>query len=136
MGQETRGRKPKPTLRYYMRGKEGGEIKAYLTYGGRRYYGGRTTIYNSREFFSLFNSDGTLKTPQPFEKTGLVPDCLGIISQSVLEGVNNRLKNNEEINATIFEEEMDKAVEKMWLYKSAWIAGRESVTNGEGGRGQ
>lgn len=117
-----------------MRGKEGGEIKAYLTYGGRRYYGGRTTIYNSREFFSLFNSDGTLKTPQPFEKTGLVPNCLDVISQSVLDGINNRLKNNEEITTAVFEEEMDKAVEKMWLYKSAWLAGRESVKKVEGGR--
>lgn len=117
----------KLTLHFYMNGKDGGEIEVSLAYGSCRYYGGRTTICNSRKFFDQFNPDGTLKTELPFEKTGLVPDCLGIIRKSVLDGMNERLKKGQDIDDTAFEQEMDKAVEKMWIYKSAWIAGRNSI---------
>lgn len=117
----------KLTLHFYMNGKDGGEIEVSLAYGSCRYYGGHTTIHNSRKFFDQFNPDGTLKINLPFEKTGLVPDCLGIIRQSVLEGMNERLKNGQNIDDAAFEQEMDKAVEKMWIYKSAWIAGRNSI---------
>ena len=51
----------KLTLHFYMNGKDGGEIEVSLAYGSCRYYGGRTTICNSRKFLDQFNPDGTLK---------------------------------------------------------------------------
>lgn len=56
-----------PSIRFYWRAskrKGGGAIRAYLTYGKERTYGGVTGCYCTKEEWAQLNPDGSLRNPE------------------------------------------------------------------------
>lgn len=121
-----KGRKPKATLRYYMRSREGGEIKAYLTYKGRRLYGGRTAIYTSTEAFADFTTSGELKTPNYTAEQFDICELLRVISDAVLADINAKLTaDQQEITPEMFQAAMEKGRTAALEQRVIWDANKE-----------
>lgn len=119
------GRYPKPTLHYYMCGKRGGEIKAYLTFKGRRFYGGSTDIYINSKTFAGFTTSGELKvfdyTAEQFE----IYKLLQAISEAVLADIKSKIKAEKEINSELFQEAMEIGRAAALYQRVIWEANRE-----------
>lgn len=119
------GRKPKPTLRYYMRSKGGGEIKAYLTFMRRRFYGGQTDIYTNSKTFADFTPSGELKTNDYTAEQFDIYKLLQIISAKVLANIESKIKAEQEITPELFQSAMEIGRAAALQQRVIWDANRE-----------
>nr|CDL66996.1 unnamed protein product [uncultured bacterium] len=119
------GRKPKPTLRYCMRSKGGGEIKAYLTFKGRRFYGGRTDIYTNSKTFADFTTSGELKTFDYTAEQLEIRKLLQVISEAVLADINTHIKAGQKITSELFQAAMEAGRAAALQQRVIWDANRE-----------
>lgn len=119
------GRKPKATLRYYMRSKGGGEIKAYLTFKGRRFYGGSTDIYTNSKIFAGFTTSGELKVFDYTAEQLEIHKLLQVISEVVLADIESKIKAEQEIKPELFQKAMEIGRAAAMQQRVVWEANRE-----------
>lgn len=119
------GRKPKPTLRFYMRSKRGGEIKAYLTFKGHRFYGGRTDIYTNSETFADITTSGELKVTDYTAEQFDICILLQVISEAVLADIESKIKAAQEITPEFFQNAMEIGRAAAMQQRVIWDANRE-----------
>lgn len=126
----------KASLRFYMRSRKIGEVKAYLQYGGHRIYGGRTGITANQEVFATFNPDGTISKGDYEERKHIANDMLALYRQlevihyCVGQKVSQWLKDGVEITPDKFFEAMDYARETL-VQCLLSISMQEAVKNGD-----
>lgn len=121
------GRRAKATLRYLMRSNQGGEIKAYLTYNGKRYYsGGNTEIYaNSKIFNESFTTSGEFKISNPTNEQLEIRLLLQLLSNEVLAHIESKIKSGVEITLDIFQNAMKIGRNAVLQQKAIWHSNRE-----------
>lgn len=120
------GRKPNPTLRYHMRSKEAGEIKAYLTYKGRRYFGGRTEIYTTSKIFADFYTSGELKACESITaEQSEICELLEIISKVVIANIKSQINNGYNVTPELFQSAMEQGRAAAMQQKIIWAANKE-----------
>lgn len=113
-------------MRYYMRSKGGGEIKAYLTFKGRRFYGGRTDIYTNSKTFEDLKPNGELKCyeGQTLEQLDILK-LLEAISEEVLTYIESKIKAEQRITPETFQEAMEKGRKAALTLRVIWDANKE-----------
>lgn len=121
------GRRAKATLHYLMRSSRGGEIKAYLTYNGKRYYsGGNTEIYTNSKFFNeSFTTNGELKIKNPTNEQLEIRLLLQLLSNEVLAHIKSNIKSGVEITPDIFQDAMKIGRNAVLQQKVIWYSNRE-----------
>lgn len=121
------GRRAKATLRYLMRSSRGGEIKAYLTYNGKRYYRhGNTGIYaNSKIFNESFTTSGEFKISKPTSEQLEIRLLLQLLSNEVLAHIESNIKSGIEITPEVFQNAMEIGRNAVLQQKTIWYSNRE-----------
>lgn len=108
-----------------MRSKGGGEIKAYLTFKGRRFYGGRTDIYTNSKTFADFTTSGELKVTDYTAEQFDIYKLLQVISEAVLADIESKIKAEQEITPELFQDAMEIGRAAALQQRVIWDANRE-----------
>lgn len=127
---ERRGRKPKPSVSFYMRCSTYGDIKIMFSYGGQKYTGGSTYLTLFREEFDLLNPNGEPKNAKKKDNPKLingiyVHELLRIIRRSVEERVESDLKQGRELSEEYLKGLMSEACSKMFEQLGMWSSNIE-----------
>lgn len=98
-----RGRKSKPSVTFYMRSSEYGDIKILFSYNGERYSGGTTYISLPVDKFALLKPNGEPKKvgdpENPKIANGiLVSDLLVFLREYIVRKAEERLSGNKSID--------------------------------------
>lgn len=125
-----RGRKATPSVTYYMRSSEYGDIKIMFTYNGNRYTGGSTYISVGVEDFSRLRSDGSPKVEgdvhNPKMANGVpISDLLVYLRRYIVEKAEQRLLLGADIDRSYVKDLCGMATKAMYERLKTWSSNLE-----------
>lgn len=125
-----RGRKPKPSVTFYMRSSEYGDIKILFTYERERYACGSTYISLDASDFNRLKSNGSPKNPKnpmnPRIANGiLVSDLLSYLRKYIINRVEEKISFKEPISEEFMKELCSAASKSMFEQLKVWSSNLE-----------
>lgn len=120
-----RGRKPKPSVTFYMRSSLYGDIKILFSYNGERYSCGSTYISLMAEDFELLKPTGEPKNPNdarnPKIANGIpVSDLLIHLGRYIVGEVEERLSRGGDVDEAYIRELSECASKSMFEQLRVW----------------
>lgn len=127
---ERRGRKPKPSISFYMPSQTYGDIKILFSYNGDRYSGGSTYLTLNKDEFAKLKPNGEPKNARSKDNPKLingilVHELLRVIRNSIEDKIREDLDFGKELSEEYVRGLMNDACSKMFEQLGIWCSNQE-----------